>query len=50
MARLAGRIGANMAPTERTQLLDSIPRLISFGTGTSRIRERYSEPLLPCWG
>ena len=36
---------SNMAPTERTQLLDSTPRLISLGTGTSRIRERYSKPL-----
>ena len=35
---------ANMAPTERTQLLDSKPRLISMGTGASRcanaIRDR----------
>src|SRR5688572_26321833 len=37
---------ANMSPTERTQLLDSMPRLVSIGTGTSRIRERYSRPLL----
>lgn len=37
---------ANMSPTERTQLLDSIPRLVSIGTGISRIRERYSRPLL----
>ena len=37
---------SNMSPTERTQLLDSTPRLISMGTGTSRLRERYSRPLL----
>jgi predicted permease len=36
---------ANMAPTERTQLLDSKPRLMSLGTGVSRLRERYSQPL-----
>ena len=36
---------ANLAPTERTQLLDSKPRLLSLGTGISRLRERYSQPL-----
>ena len=37
---------ANMAPTERTQLMDSKPRLMSLGTGVSRLRERYSQPLM----
>jgi predicted permease len=36
---------ANMAPTERTQLLDSSPRLMSMGHGASRVRERYVQPL-----
>lgn len=40
----------NMAPTERTQLLDSRPRLISMGTGTSRLRERYSQSLVLIFG
>jgi predicted permease len=44
-AVLEAVLPANMAPTERTQLLDSKPRLISMGTGTSRLRERYSQPL-----
>jgi predicted permease len=37
---------ADMAESERTQLLDSKPRLVSMGTGRSRIRERYSQALL----
>ena len=36
---------AAVAPTERAQLLDSTPRLISMGTGVSRLRERYTRPL-----
>jgi putative ABC transport system permease protein len=49
-ALLQAVLPANMAPTERTQLMDSTPRLVSIGTGTSRIRERYSEPLLLIFG
>jgi predicted permease len=45
-AVLEAVLPANMAPTERTQLMDSKPRLMSLGTGISRLRERYSEPLL----
>jgi predicted permease len=45
-AVLQAVLPANMAPTERTQLLDSTPRLISFGTGTSGVRERYSQAML----
>ncbi len=45
-ATLESVLPAGMAPTERTQLLDSHPRLMSVGTGTSRLRERYSEPLM----
>jgi predicted permease len=44
-ALLEAVLPANMAPTERTQLMDSRPRLISIGTGTSRLRERYSQPM-----
>ena len=29
-----------------TQLMDSKPRLLSLGTGISRLRERYSQPLM----
>ena len=47
---LAAVLPANMAPTERTQLLDSKPRLISIGTGTSRLRERYSQALMLIFG
>jgi putative ABC transport system permease protein len=49
-AVLAAVLPANMAPTERTQLMDSKPRLISLGTGTSRIRERYSKPMFLIFG
>jgi predicted permease len=45
-ALLQAVLPANMAPTERTQLMDSKPRLLSLGTGTSRLRERYSQPLM----
>jgi predicted permease len=45
-AMLNAVLPANMAPTERTQLFDSTPRLVSMGTGTSRVRERYAQPLL----
>jgi predicted permease len=45
-AMLQAILPANMAPTEREQLLDSKPRLVSFGTGNSRLRTRYSQPLL----
>jgi predicted permease len=44
-AVLAAVLPANLAPTERLQLMDSKPRLMSLGTGVSRLRERYSEPL-----
>ena len=36
---------ANLAETERIQLMDSKPRLMSLGTGVSRLRDRYAEPL-----
>ena len=49
-AVLQAVLPANMAPTERTQLLDSRPRLMPFGTGTSRIRERYSQPMMLIFG
>lgn len=45
-ALLEAVLPADMAPTERTQLLDSTPHLVSMGSGTSRLRERYSQPLL----
>jgi predicted permease len=45
-AMLEAVLPANMAPTEREQLMDSKPRLVSFGTGNSRLRARYSQPLL----
>ena len=45
-AMLETVLPANMAPTEREQLMDSKPRLVSFGTGNSRLRTRYSQPLL----
>lgn len=45
-ALLEAVLPANMAPTERTQLLDSTPHLVSIGFGTSRLRERYSQPLM----
>jgi predicted permease len=44
-AVLQAVLPANMSPTERTQLMDSQPRLISIGTGTSRIRDQYVQPL-----
>lgn len=44
-AVLEAVLPANMAPTERTQLLDSKPRLISLGTGVSRLRQRYAQPV-----
>ena len=44
-AVLEAVLPGNMAPTERTQLLDSKPRLMSLGTGVSRLRQRYSQPL-----
>ena len=44
-ALLDAVLPAGMAPTERTQLMDSRPRLISMGTGVSRLRERYTQPL-----
>ena len=44
-AVLEAVLPANMAPPERTQLLDSTPRLVSMGTGRSTIRERYSQAL-----
>jgi len=45
-ALLEAVLPADMAPTERTQLLDSTPRLVSMGSGTSRLRERYTRPLM----
>ncbi|HUQ86390.1 MAG TPA: ADOP family duplicated permease [Vicinamibacterales bacterium] len=45
-AMLEAVLPANMAPTERAQLMDSKPRLMSLGTGISRLRERYSQPLM----
>ncbi|HWI16576.1 MAG TPA: ADOP family duplicated permease, partial [Vicinamibacterales bacterium] len=45
-AVLEAVLPANMAPTERTQLMDSKPRLVSLGTGISRLRESYSQPLM----
>jgi predicted permease len=44
-ALLQSVLPAGMAPTERTQLLDSTPKLVSMGTGVSRLRERYTRPL-----
>jgi predicted permease len=44
-AILQAVLPAGMAPTERTQLLDSTPRLVAMGTGASRLRERYTRPL-----
>ena len=44
-AVLEAVVPADLAPTERLQLLDSKPRLMSLGTGVSRLRERYSQPL-----
>jgi predicted permease len=44
-AVLQAVLPSGMAPTERTQLLDSEPRLVSIGTGQSRLRERYTKPL-----
>lgn len=44
-ALLQAVVPAGLAPTERAQLLDSTPHLVSIGTGTSRIRERYAQPL-----
>lgn len=44
-ALLEAVLPANLAPTERTQLMDSKPRLIALGTGISRLRDRYSQPL-----
>jgi hypothetical protein len=43
-AVLEAVLPAEMAPTERAQLKDSKPRLVSLGTGVSRLRERYSQP------
>jgi predicted permease len=45
-ALLEAVLPAGMAKTERDQLMDSKPRLMSLGTGISRVRERYSQPLL----
>lgn len=45
-ALLEAVLPSAMAPTERTQLLDSTPHLVSIGSGTSRLRERYSQPLI----
>jgi predicted permease len=45
-AVLEAVLPANMAPTERTQLLDSKPRLMALGTGISRLRQRYAHPLV----
>lgn len=36
--------------TTRAQLLDSIPHLVTMGTGTSRLRELYSRPLTLVFG
>lgn len=44
-ALLDAVLPAQLAPTEREQLMDSKPRLLSLGTGISRLRERYSQPL-----
>jgi putative ABC transport system permease protein len=44
-AVLEAVLPANMAPTERAQLMDSKPRLLSLGTGISRLRDRYTQPL-----
>jgi predicted permease len=41
---------AGMAPTERTQLMDSKPQLLSMGTGASRLRDRYTRPLTLIFG
>ena len=49
-AILEAVLPANMAPTERAQLMDSQPRLISFGTGASRIRDQYVRPLTLVFG
>ncbi|MGH9218037.1 MAG: ABC transporter permease, partial [Vicinamibacterales bacterium] len=44
-AVLQAVLPAGMAPSERAQLLDSSPRLVSMGTGVSRLRERYTRPV-----
>jgi predicted permease len=49
-AVLEAVLPAHMAATERTQLMDSKPRLMSLGTGISRLRERYSQPLMLIFG
>lgn len=49
-ALLQAVLPAGMAPTERTQLLDSTPKLISMGTGTSLVRQRYAQPLMLVFG
>jgi predicted permease len=45
-AMLEAVLPAGMAVTEREQLMDSKPRLMSFGTGMSRLRTRYAQPLM----
>ena len=49
-AVLQAVLPVDMSPTERTQLLDSKPRLVTMGTGTSRVRERYVQPLMLVFG
>lgn len=44
-ALLEAVLPAGMAPTERAQLLDSKPQLVSMVTGVSRLRDRYTQPL-----
>lgn len=41
---------AGMEATERAQLLDSKPRLISLGRGASRLRDRYTRPVMLVFG
>ncbi len=43
-------IPAGLEATQRAQLLDSAPRLLKMGTGTSRNRARYAQPLALIFG
>ena len=49
-AVLAAVLPDNMSPTERAQLMDSKPRLVTMGTGASRLRDRYVRPLALVFG
>lgn len=44
-AVLQAVVPSRLAPSERDQLLDSTPRLVTLATGASRLRDQYSGPL-----